>query len=136
MNEPQSYIYEFGDFRVDPAKRLLMRRDGESITLTPKVFDTLLYLVEHHRLVLDKDELMQAIWPHTVVEENNLNQSISALRRVLGESRGENRFIATVPGRGYRFVADVKAAAAPEPIEERESVCPAFSSEQRTAKTT
>ena len=130
MNEPQSYIYEFGDFRVDPAKRLLMRRDGESITLTPKVFDTLLYLVEHHRLVLDKDELMQAIWPHTVVEENNLNQSISALRRVLGESRGENRYIATVPGRGYRFVADVKKAAAPEPIQGRESISAASQSYQ------
>src|SRR6266487_3780342 len=103
MNEPQSYIYEFGDFRVDAAKRLLVNRDGEAIPVTPKVFDTLLYLVEHQGLVLDKDELMQAIWPHTVVEENNLNQSISALRRVLGESRGESRYIATVPGRGYRF---------------------------------
>jgi DNA-binding winged helix-turn-helix (wHTH) protein/TolB-like protein/Flp pilus assembly protein TadD len=134
MNEPKTSIYEFAEFHLDAAKRLLMRSDGEAIPLTPKVFDTLLYLIEHHGVVLDKDELMQAIWPHTVVEENNLNQSISALRRVLGESRGENRFIATVPGRGYRFVADVKAAAAPEPIEERESVVPAFPSEQRTEK--
>ena len=111
MNEAKSSIYEFSEFHVDAGKRLLMRSDGETVPLTPKVFDTLLYLVEHQGVVLDKDELMQAIWPHTVVEENNLNQSISALRRVLGESRGENRFIATVPGRGYRFVADVKAAA-------------------------
>ena len=125
-------MYEFGEFHVDAAKRLLMRRNGETIPLTPKVFDTLLYLVEHHGVVLDKDELMQAIWPHTVVEENNLNQSISALRRVLGESRGENRYIATVPGRGYRFVADVKTAAAPAPIAERESIDPAFPSDQRT----
>jgi DNA-binding winged helix-turn-helix (wHTH) protein/TolB-like protein/Flp pilus assembly protein TadD len=121
MNEPQSYIYEFGDFRVDARTRLLVRRNGETIPLTPKVFDTLLYLVEHQGTVLDKDELMQAIWPHTVVEENNLNQSISALRRVLGESRGENRYIATVPGRGYRFVADVKKAT-PEPIAGREGI--------------
>jgi len=121
MNELQSYIYEFGDFRVDAAKRLLMKREGETIPLTPKVYDTLLYLVEHHGTVLDKDALMQAIWPHTVVEENNLNQSISALRRVFGESPGENRYIANVPGRGYCFVAPVKKAASPESHEERES---------------
>ena len=66
-----------------------------------------MYLVEHQGVVLDKDELMKAIWPHTVVEENNLNQSISALRRMLGESRGENRYVVTVPGRGYQFVAAV-----------------------------
>jgi DNA-binding winged helix-turn-helix (wHTH) protein/TolB-like protein len=114
MNEAQSYIYRFGAFGVDAAKRLLVSRDGEAIPLTPKAFDTLLYLVEHPGTVLDKDELMQAIWPHTVVEENNLNQSISALRRALGESRGENRYITTVPGRGYCFVADVKKAAAVE----------------------
>src|SRR5262245_5530363 len=101
MNEPHSSIYEFGDFRVDATKRILVSRDGEAIPLTPKVFDTLLYLVEHQGIVLDKDELMRAIWPHTVVEENNLNQSISALRRVLGERSGENRYITTVPSRGY-----------------------------------
>jgi DNA-binding winged helix-turn-helix (wHTH) protein/TolB-like protein/Tfp pilus assembly protein PilF len=132
MNEPKSSMYEFAEFHVDAVKRLLMRRNGETIPLTPKVFDTLLYLVEHQGVVLDKDELMRAIWPDTVVEENNLNQSISVLRRVLGESRGENRYVATVPGRGYRFVADVKTAAAPEPIAERESIDPAFPSHQRT----
>jgi DNA-binding winged helix-turn-helix (wHTH) protein/TolB-like protein/Tfp pilus assembly protein PilF len=124
MNEPPSYIYKFGDFRVDAVKRLLLGRKGEAIPLTPKVFDTLLYLIEHQGAVLDKDELMRALWPHTVVEENNLNQSISALRRVLGESRGENRYIATVPGRGYRFVADVKKVAASEPVAELESMAP------------
>ena len=122
MNEAQSYIYRFGDFSVDAAKRLLVSRDGEAIPLTPKAFDTLLYLVEHPGTVLDKDELMQAIWPHTVVEENNLNQSISALRRALGESRGENRYITTVPGRGYCFVADVKKAAAVGLIADNDSL--------------
>ena len=63
MNEPKSSIYEFAEFHVDAAKRLLMRRNGETIPLTPKVFDTLLYLVEHRGVVLDKDKLMQAIWP-------------------------------------------------------------------------
>ena len=122
MNEAQSYIYKFGDFSADAAKRLLVSRDGEAIPLTPKAFDTLLYLVEHPGTVLDKDELMQAIWPHTVVEENNLNQSISSLRRALGESRGENRYITTVPGRGYCFVADVKKAAAVELIADNDSL--------------
>jgi DNA-binding winged helix-turn-helix (wHTH) protein/TolB-like protein len=122
MNEAQSYIYRFGDFSVDAAKRLLVSRDGEAIPLTPKAYDTLLYLVEHPGTVLDKDELMQAIWPHTVVEENNLTQSISALRRALGESRGENRYITTVPGRGYWFVADVKKAAAVELIADNDSL--------------
>ncbi|MBA3715955.1 MAG: winged helix-turn-helix domain-containing protein [Pyrinomonadaceae bacterium] len=108
MNEPQAHIFEFGDFRVDTAKRLFLGCDGESISLTPKVFQTLLYLVQHGGRVIDKDELMEAIWPDTVVEENNLNQNISTLRRVLGENRGEHRYIATVSGRGYRFVPEVR----------------------------
>ena len=107
MNEAKSSTYEFAEFHVDAAKRLLMRNGGETIPLTPKVFDSLLYLVEHQGVVIEKDELMLAIWPHTVVEENNLSQSIATLRRVLGESRGENRFIATLPGRGYRGAFEV-----------------------------
>ena len=133
MNAAQSYIYKFGDFSVDAAKRLLVSRDGEAIPLTSKAFDTLLYLVEHPGTVLDKDELMQAIWPHTVVEENNLNQSISALRRALGESRGENRYITTVPGRGYCFVADVKKAAALELIADNDSLNAASDPSRRIA---
>ncbi len=108
MNEPQAHIFEFGDFRVDTAKRLLLGRDGEPIPLTPKVFQTLLYLVRHGGRVINKDELMEAIWPDTAVEENNLNQNISTLRRVLGESRGEHRYIATVSGRGFRFIPEVR----------------------------
>ena len=134
MNEPKTSIYEFGDFRVDATKRLLMSRNGEAIPLTPKVFDTLLYLVEHQGLVLDKNELMQAIWPHTVVEENNLNQSISALRRVLGERSGENRYIATVPSHGYVFVADVKKGAASDPIAEPESNAVARSDQSSSSR--
>ena len=107
MNKPQTHIYEFGEFRLNAAKRLLLRGDGESVPLTPKVFDTLLYLVEHAGKVIDKDELMSQIWTDTIVEENNLNKNISVLRKILGENRGENRYIATVPGQGYKFVADV-----------------------------
>ena len=107
MNEAQTHVYEFGDFRIDAAKRLLLKRDGERVPLTPKAFDTLLYLVEHSGTLLDKDELLKAVWADTIVEENNLNQHISTLRRVLGEKRDEHQYILTVPGRGYRFVADV-----------------------------
>ena len=76
--------------------------------LTPRVFETLLYLVEHHDAVLDKEQLMEAVWPDSIVEENNLTQNISTLRRVFGETPGSHHYIVTVPGRGYRFVADVK----------------------------
>jgi len=107
MHEPQAHIYEFGDFRVDAVKRLLLWSDGEQIPLTPKVFDTLLYLVRHAGRVIEKDELMSEIWADTVVEENNLSQNISILRRILGEKRGEHRFIATIPGKGFKFVAEV-----------------------------
>lgn len=106
-----SGVYEFGDFRLDAAKRLLLKRDGAILPLASKVFDTLLYLVQNSGKVLDKDRLMKAVWPDAVVEENNLNQNISALRRVLGESLGSHQYIVTVPGRGYRFVAEVKIPA-------------------------
>ena len=75
--------------------------------MAPKVLDTLVHLIERRGELLDKRALVEAIWPHVVVEENNLNQTISALRRVLGERPGEHRFIVTEPGRGYRFVASV-----------------------------
>ncbi len=102
-------IYEFGElreFRVEATKRVLLH-NGEPAPLTPKVFDTLLHLVERRGILVEKDDLMRAIWPNTVVEENNLSQNIAALRRALQDRRGENRYILTVPGRGYRFVADV-----------------------------
>jgi DNA-binding winged helix-turn-helix (wHTH) protein/TolB-like protein/Flp pilus assembly protein TadD len=117
--EPQAHIYGFGNFCVNAAKRLLLKGEGETIPLMPKAFDTLLYLVEHHGKLIEKDELMAAIWADTIVEENNLTQNISILRRVLGEKHGENRFIATVPGHGYKFVAEVRkidAAERPEPL--------------------
>ena len=101
--------YEFGEFRLEVGKRRLLRR-GEPVSLTPKVFETLLQLVRHRGKVIAKDDLMRAVWPDTVVEENNLNQNISALRRVLGESRAEHRYIATIPGKGYHFLAAVETA--------------------------
>jgi len=111
MNEPQTQIYEFGEFRLDASKRLLLRDNGESVPLTPKVFDTLLYLLQHVGKIIEKDELMHEIWTDTIVEENNLSQNISILRRILGEKRGEHRFIATIPGQGFKFVASVQVSS-------------------------
>ena len=87
MGGPAARIaYEFDEFHVDPVQRLLRSRvDGEPITLPSKVFETLLYLVEHRGELVEKATLMKTIWPNVVVEENNLNQNISALRRVLAE---------------------------------------------------
>ncbi|HSE24013.1 MAG TPA: winged helix-turn-helix domain-containing protein [Pyrinomonadaceae bacterium] len=107
MNEPKLQIYEFDKFRVDVSKRLLTKGE-EQIPLTPKVFDTLLYLIQHGGKVIEKDELMREIWTDSIVEENNLNQNISILRRVFGEKPGEQRFIVTIAGHGYRFVPEVR----------------------------
>jgi serine/threonine-protein kinase len=108
MNEAPFQIYEFDEFRISAAKRVLSRVNGEQIPLTPKVFDTLLYLVRNSGKVSGKDELMREIWTDSVVEENNLNQNISILRRIFGEKPGEQRFIVTVAGHGYRFVPEVR----------------------------
>src|SRR5215207_8037725 len=109
MNEARSNTYEFDQFRLDPVKRLLKNRSGETVALSPKVFDLLLYLVTHGGRVVDKDELMSAVWTDTIVEESNLSQNVSILRRALGEKRGEHQFIATIPGKGYKFVSEVRA---------------------------
>src|SRR3954466_15637905 len=102
-----SELYEFDEFRLDASRRLLWK-DGAQVPLTPRVFDTLLCLVEHGDAVTDKERLMEAVWPDSIVEENNLTQNISTLRRIFGEKPGSHHFIVTVPGRGYRFVAEVR----------------------------
>ena len=111
MSDPAPAAYEFDDWRIDIRRRLLLR-NHEPVPLSPRALDTLLFLLRHRGRVVGKDELMQAVWPDTFVEENNLNQSISALRRVLGERRGDHRFIVTVAGRGYQFVADARPVMA------------------------
>jgi DNA-binding winged helix-turn-helix (wHTH) protein/TolB-like protein len=114
VSRPFRGSYEFGPFRLDVAKRLLFR-DGRPLTLTPRLFETLLVLVENNGRLVGKDELMTKLWPDTVVEEANLTVNVSALRKALGESTKEHRYIVTVPGRGYRFVADVKEGREEEP---------------------
>lgn len=106
-------VFEFGDFFLDPGQRRMAHRStGEAVPLAPKAMDTLIFFLEHRNQLLDKDTLLAAIWPKVSVEENSLTQAVSTLRRVLGEARGDHRFIATIPGRGYRFVADVVQRAA------------------------
>jgi DNA-binding winged helix-turn-helix (wHTH) protein/tetratricopeptide (TPR) repeat protein len=102
-----SHTYEFGPFRIETRKRRLLR-DGELVSLTPKAFETLLVLVQHSGKLLDKDDLMNLVWGDTAVEEANLTQNISVLRRALGDAPQDRKYIATVPGRGYRFIADVR----------------------------
>ena len=108
-------VFAFAGFSLDARQRLLFGVDGKPIALSGRAFDTLLYLVEHPDELIDKQQLMNAVWPNTVVEDNNLNQNISIVRRALGEAPGEHRFIVTVPGRGFRFVSRVQHAEAADP---------------------
>ena len=107
MPAKANVIYEFGPFRLDPGERRLSR-EGQPITLRAKIFETLCVLVEAHGLLVDKDELIKRVWPDAVVEEGNLAHNISALRKILGEPATGQKYVETVPGRGYRFVAGVR----------------------------
>jgi DNA-binding winged helix-turn-helix (wHTH) protein/TolB-like protein len=114
-------LYEFGAFHLKASQRLLLR-DREPVPLPPKAFETLLLLVRNSGLVLGKEELMKTLWPNTFVEENNLTQHISLLRRVLGEAGNGERYIETVPKLGYRFavpVRDVSCNGEPEVLDDR-----------------
>jgi len=107
MSRPDKHLYEFGSFRLDPSEHTLLR-DGRPVALRPKVFDILLVLVERHGHLVDKDELMRTVWAEQFVEEGNLNKNVSLLRQALGEGENGDRYVETVPKRGYRFVADVQ----------------------------
>src|SRR5678816_2968757 len=107
MGVPATRGYEFDGFYLDPQERLLVR-DGKPIFLTPKLFETLLLLVQSHGHLLLKDKLMEALWPNSFVGEVNLAQNISHLRKALGDSARDQRYIVTVPGLGYRFIGRVR----------------------------
>src|SRR5215469_13396441 len=107
MSKRGGHLYEFGQFRIDVAERLLLR-EGEAVPLTPKAFETLLLLVESSGHTVEKDELMRRLWPDTFVEEANLTNNISLLRKALDESPDGHPYIETVPRRGYRFDGAVK----------------------------
>ena len=111
-NDPPKIIYEFSPFRVD-LERYLLLRDEKSIPISPKVFETLVFLIQHRGEVAKKDDILSKVWPDTFVEESNLAQNIFLLRKVLGEEKNEHRYIITIPGVGYRFVAPVVESFAP-----------------------
>jgi len=102
-------FYEFGPYRLEPSERLLLRT-GQPVSVPPKAFETLLLLVQNSGHVLSKPELMRTLWPDTFVEENNLTQQISQLRRALGEAPEGGAYIETVPRLGYRFAVPVRTA--------------------------
>lgn len=100
-------LYEFGPFRVDAGKEIVLR-DGAPVPLTPKTFQILLVLIRHSKELVTKDDLMKAVWPDTFVEESNLTRSIFMLRKALGEDTQDRRYIVTVPGRGYRLTENAR----------------------------
>lgn len=101
--------FAFGPYRLDPGKRLLVDGAGEPVTLRGKVFDLLWHLIQHRGRLVEKTELLETLWPGTVVEENNLNQAVSALRHALDDDPKSPRYIVTVKGRGYQFIGDVSS---------------------------
>jgi DNA-binding winged helix-turn-helix (wHTH) protein/tetratricopeptide (TPR) repeat protein len=107
MVNKEKRFYEFGPFRIDPDRRVLLR-ENRQVPLQSKAFEILLVLVENSDGLVLKDDLMKAVWPETFVEESNLTQHIFVLRKTLGDAVGENRYIITVPGRGYRFSEKVR----------------------------
>jgi DNA-binding winged helix-turn-helix (wHTH) protein/TolB-like protein/cytochrome c-type biogenesis protein CcmH/NrfG len=110
-----NHYFEFGPFRMDLRERLLLR-DGEPIALTPKAFDVLAVLVRRGGSLVEKDELLNEVWPDTIVEESSLSQKIYQLRKILDGGSDEDNYIQTVPRHGYRFVAEVKEVK-PHPVE-------------------
>jgi DNA-binding winged helix-turn-helix (wHTH) protein/TolB-like protein/Tfp pilus assembly protein PilF len=113
MADARSRYYRFASYRLDTQLRELRDGAGAVVPLTAKAFDTLCLLVENRERVVGKDELLAAVWAGRVVEDNNLTQAIAALRRAFGTDGNDHRFIVTLPGRGYRFVADVETGAMP-----------------------
>ena len=116
-------VLEFGEFHLDMPRRRLCRKQ-DPIALQPKAFDLLAYLATHRGRVVPKDELFSALWPDTFVQDANLPQTVSVLRRALGESSQGSAVIATVPRLGYKFVAPVRAIAEDREARARADVGP------------
>src|ERR1043165_2806902 len=106
---PDNHLYEFGPFVLD-ARRRIRLREGGTVRLTPKAFETLLVLVQHGVKVVEKEELLQEGWPDTFVEEGSLSRNIHELRKALGDDTSQPSYIETIPKRGYRFLAPLKVS--------------------------
>src|ERR1700682_3709487 len=104
-------LYRFGQFVLDPAKRTLSRADSP-VFLTPKAFDVLLFLAQNPNRLVSKEELLQAVWGDTFVEEGNLTQYISHVRKALGDNSEDTRLIVTIARKGYQFTARVTVVEA------------------------
>ena len=104
--ERSSQGFRFGPVTLIPAERLVLK-DGRPVSLTPKAFDLLAFMAAHPGRLLTKDELMQAVWPDAIVEESNLSYNVFAIRKALGEGEETERYVETVPKRGYRFLPQV-----------------------------
>ena len=118
MSHGAKELYEFGPFRIDPDKEILLRA-GEPVPLTPKTFQILLVLVRHSQEVVTKDDLMKMVWPDTFVEEANLSRNIFMLRKALGESAQDHRYIVTVPGPGIPAGGECASCSGRGPYDRR-----------------
>ena len=132
MESLTAAMFQFGDFELDCARRLLTS-NGEPVALTAKTFDLLRHLVENHGRVLSKSELLDRIWPDQFVEENNLSVQIAALRKVFGDKAGSYRFITTVPGKGYSFIEAVERTGIQGTLTSNASVGRALSEHLRSS---
>src|SRR6204780_3432573 len=126
--DPQ-VAYEFGQFTLVPTEKRVLC-DGKVVPLAPKVFDTLVLLVKNQGRLLEREGLLRALWPHSVVEEVALAHNVSQLRKALGDPAEDPKFIETVPKRGYRFLASVRASDEPPAV----LACPAPSGAVPSAK--
>src|ERR1700728_5419641 len=111
-------MYGFGEFTLDPRRRILMRGDSP-VSLTPKAFDVLFFLVQNPNRLVSKEELLRAVWGDTFVEDGNLTQYISHLRKALGDNSEDARLIVTIARKGYQFTADVTVVAKTADIAKR-----------------
>src|SRR6185312_16651722 len=116
-----SEIYEFGPFRLDVGNRIL-RRGTVPIPLSPKAFQTLLVLVQGAGRIVDKDELLKAVWPDTYTVESNMAHQVLAIRKALGDFSNGKQYIETISGRGYRFVGAINVAAEAPPVVEKPAI--------------
>src|SRR5215217_4182971 len=116
MSSLSGDIHRFHDFAIDIEQRVLLR-GGKAIPLAPKVFETLLALVESHGRIVLKEELMKRLWPDTFVEESNLTFNIQQLRKALGDNARKPVYIETIPRRGYRFIAEIEPLSAAQAFE-------------------
>jgi len=107
--------YLFEGFRLDLQKRRLSDPAGQPVSLSSRAYDVLAYLVEQRGRLVSKEELLRTVWPRLVVEENNLNQAVHHIRKALGDSREQPRFLVTVPGRGFQFIAETEVERWPAP---------------------